>query len=207
MDVEFQSRLNAAWAKFWDLWPLLGKRDANLHKRIRLLEATVAKTLLWCSETWYLTVKQKRKLRTLQRTMLRKIVLVRRGPDEEYVTWIRRATRQAEANAKESGATCWLSTALSNKWKWAGELSRMSLERWASRTTFWRDSKWWSFQPRGGSSYGARPMRARPGYIPRWENELNQFASLQGWTSWQDVAKNVKSWEAAEKDFVELFWR
>ena len=45
-DVEFQARINAAWAKFWVLWPLLGKRDADLKKRFKLLQSTVAMTLL-----------------------------------------------------------------------------------------------------------------------------------------------------------------
>ena len=50
---------------------------------------------------------------------------------------------------------------LAKKWQWGRTLANFSEDRWAARTTFWRDSEWWSYQPRGGSFYGARPIRAR----------------------------------------------
>ena len=206
-DVEFQARINAAWAKFWALWPLLGKRDADLKKRFKLLQSTVAMTLLWCSETWVLTVKQKRHLRAVQRSMLRKLMCVRRRPEEEYVPWIRRATKTAEQEATKCGVKCWLSMHLVNKWRWAGALANMGGERWAARTTFWRDSEWWSYQPRGGSSYGARPFRPRPGNILKWEDEFRKYAAHCSWDFWQKVATREAEWQAHEASFVTYVWR
>ena len=207
VDVEFQSRINAAWAKFWSLWKLLGKRDADLKRRLKLLQTVVAMVLLWCSETWTLTVKQKRKLRSVQRAMLRKVVCTRRWPEEEYVPWIRRATRKSEEVAKQAGVKCWLIMHMQAKWRWAQELATMGSERWAARTTFWRDSAWWAYQPRGGSSYGARPMRARPGNLLRWEDDLRKYAEHCGWSSWQDAAQDKASWEKHEEAFIKYSWR
>eukprot|EP00973_Karenia_brevis_P004165 571263-Karenia_brevis.AAC.1 len=31
---ELQARIAAGWAKFHTLWPILGKRNGNLHKRL-----------------------------------------------------------------------------------------------------------------------------------------------------------------------------
>ena len=206
-DVEYQARINAAWAKFWALWPLLGKRDAPLKKRLELLQSTVAMTLLWCAETWALTVKQKRHLRAVQRSMLRKVMGIRRQPEEEYIQWIRRATKTAEQEARKAGVKCWLSMHLVSKWRWGGTLANFSQDRWAARTTFWRDSEWWSYQPRGGSSYGARPIRARPGNMLRWECDLRKFAAQVGWNFWQIAAKSSVEWQAQEDAFVSHAWR
>ena len=80
---EVQSRLDAGWAKFHALLPLLGKRDASILKRLKLCDATVSKTVLWCSESWSLIVKEKRLLRSTWRKMLRKIIGPRRMQDED----------------------------------------------------------------------------------------------------------------------------
>ena len=37
--TEVQSCMAAAWAKCFSLWPILGKRDGNLEKRLRLFDA------------------------------------------------------------------------------------------------------------------------------------------------------------------------
>ena len=172
-----------------------------------MLQSTVAMSLLWCSETWALTVKQKRHLRAVQRAMLRKMMHIGRRPEEDYLTWIRRATKKAEEEAKKSGVKCWLSMHLESKWRWAGSLANMSAERWAARTTFWRDSDWWSYQPRGSSSYGARPIRSRPGNMLRWEDDLRKYAAQCDLDSWQEAASNEADWKSHEEAFVMYSWR
>jgi hypothetical protein len=53
--VELEHRLNAAWGKFHELWPLLRKRGTCLQRRLRLFQATVSQTALWCAQSWTLT--------------------------------------------------------------------------------------------------------------------------------------------------------
>ena len=43
---EVRSRMAAAWAKFYSLWPVLGKRDGNITKRLRIFDACVTQTAL-----------------------------------------------------------------------------------------------------------------------------------------------------------------
>ena len=68
--AEFQVRLDAGWSKFFSLK--------------RLFNATISKTVLWCAESWKLTVEEKTRLRAMQRSMLRKMVCPNRRPDEDY---------------------------------------------------------------------------------------------------------------------------
>ena len=146
-------------------------------------------------------------MRAVQRHFLRKIAGPRRAPNEEYVDWIRRATKIAVTKAKEAGIECWLTQFLHMKWKWAGKVCNMTEERLAKRATIWRDSEWWKDQPRGATAYGIRPMRARPGNILRWEDELRKFSESQGWDSWQQTALNDRTWTTHADSFVAWAWR
>ena len=192
--MEFQHRLRAAWGKFHELWPLLGKRDASLHKRLRLFDSTVTKAALWCSESWTLTVKEKKQLRTAQRDMLRRFAGPKRKPDETYVDWIQRATHAAECRARNAGSKRWLDLHLNSKWKWAAKLADASHERLARRVTFWRDSAWWSHQERGAAAYGVRPIRAKPGSMLRWEDDMRRFCEKLDSIPWQDLVMDRERW-------------
>eukprot|EP00973_Karenia_brevis_P005588 763181-Karenia_brevis.AAC.1 len=88
---------------------------------------------LWCSESWTLTVAQKKRLRVVQRSMLRAIAGPKRQKDEEYLSWIVRATDLAEARAREAGVQCWLMSHLQSKWKWAGRILQMDSNRLAKK--------------------------------------------------------------------------
>ena len=59
--VEVRARLAAAWAKLHHILPLVGKRDGNIDKRLRLFDMCVSQTLLWCNETWLTTKRQRQK--------------------------------------------------------------------------------------------------------------------------------------------------
>ena len=101
--AELRKRVAAGWGKFHSLWPLLGKRDGDLHKRLQLFDACVSKTVLWCSESWLITQKEKRLLQSTQNIMLRKIVGPRRGQNEDWISWVKRSTRKALTAARASG--------------------------------------------------------------------------------------------------------
>ena len=42
--AEIKARVSAAWGRFYSSWPLLGKRDGNLHQRLQLLDICVTQT-------------------------------------------------------------------------------------------------------------------------------------------------------------------
>ena len=200
-DVEIGSRLAAARAKFAEMKNLLCKKDSNVGKRCLLFEAPVSKTALWCAESWALTVKQKKHIRATQRSMLRTMLGPARMQNEEYIPWIKRATKIAEARAREGGIKCWISTHLQMKWRWASKISNMPDERWAKRTILWRDSVW---QLENGTS-SSRPMRSRSGNMMRWENELRRFAEYRNLGNWQFLSP--EEWSSNEEAFVRYSWR
>ena len=196
-DAEFAARIAAGWAKFHHLLPLFKKRDANLRKRLRLFDTTVSKTVLWGCESWALTAKQKKFLRTTRRLMLRRFAAPRRGQDEDYVSWIKRATRRVEQLSDSAAITCWQSQYLRAKWVWAGRVATMDGSRIAARTTFWRDSEWCVEQGQNRTAW-----RARPGNRRRWEDDLRRFAVWKGWSCWKRFAATA-DWSESIESFVE----
>ena len=131
--AEFNIRMSAAWGKFHQLWPALGKQNASLIKRLKLFDMTVTQTALWCNESWNLTQKEKRRLKTTFHNMIRRIVGVARSPDEPWLDWIKRSTRQACREAKTVGIRFWLQRHIGDKFRWAGHVVRMDPARLATK--------------------------------------------------------------------------
>ena len=77
----------AAWDKFHQVWHLPMRRTTNLVKRIWACEANVTRSVLWCCESstkfahdW---------------VRLRRFAGPRRALDDDYISWLQRATRKA----------------------------------------------------------------------------------------------------------------
>lgn len=189
--AELKCRMAAAWGKFHALWPLLGKRDGNLDRRLRLFDTCVTQTALWCSESWLLTQSEKRMLQTTQHAMLRRIAGPGRMPDETWVDWIKRSTRKSIAAAKSVGIRMWLDAHLKSKWCWAGHVIRMAPGRLACRAVEWRDSRWQAIEYQLPEYLRIR----RPGRKRwfRWEDDLVRYAAHKGWDSWQSAAQQRDS--------------
>ena len=200
--AEVRRRISAAWGKFHSLWPLLGKRDGNLDKRLKLFDSSVTQTALWCCESWLLTQKEKMLLQTTQNTMLRRIAGSRRRPDEEWVDWIKRSTRQAHRAAKDCHIRFWHDAHLQAKWTWAGHVWRMDASRLARRAVEWRDSEWQATEYKLPASLRIRrPARTR---WFRWEDDLRRYAEHCSWQSWQTVAQSTDAWNGHAAPFVQF---
>ena len=125
--AEVKHRIKVAWGKFYQIWPLLRHRASSLKQRIRLFNAVVGRSLLWGSESWTLTVAEKKKLRAVERSMLRRFAGPSRRTGEDWVPWVRRATRVAEEAAKAAGVKSWVHQHLLAKWRWAGHVARKDI--------------------------------------------------------------------------------
>ena len=202
VSTEFEARLRAGWAIFSNLSAILRKKDSSEKKRLQLFQATVAKTVLWCAGSWKLSVAQKRKLRSTQRAMLRRMVGPNRRPEEDYITWVRRATSKAEEKARTAGTPCWVERQLKEKWRWAGKTANMERERWARRTTEWRNNDWWNSQAKRTLSC---PVRSRAGRFHRWEDEFVSFAQHNHWEEdWFHKANDIQFWASKEDEFIKF---
>ena len=198
--AELKARMGAAWGKFRALWPILGKRDGNLLKRLRLFDSCITQTALWCNESWLLTKVEKRLLRSTQNNMLRRIAGPRRKPEEQWVDWVKRSTREARHAAKKAGIRFWVESHLRSKWCWAGHVLRMSGDRLAHRSAIWRDSAWQTTEKDMPAKLRVRrPHRTR---WFRWEDDLRRFADQHVSGSWQEAAQDREAWLKHVSDFI-----
>ena len=162
-------------------------------KRLRLFETCVSRGVLWCCESWLPTQDEKRKLVSVQNDMLRRIVGIRRRPDEDWIPWIIRSTRDAREAAVGASVNLWPEAIMRAKWRWAGHVARMEPSRLCRRTVEWRDSEWCATR----DVVGGRPRRPKRTRWFRWEDDLRSYAPR-----WKDVAQNRDQWKAHESNFL-----
>ena len=200
--AELCARASAAWGKFHQLWPLLGRRDSDVTKRLRLFDMCVGQTALWCNGSWVLTLEEKRRLASTQNYMLRRIAGPNRAPEELWIDWVKRSTRVARKIAIGCCIRAWPHAHILRKWSWAGHVARMETNRLSYRATAWRDAKWAAEDiALFGPSLSTR--RAGRQHWFRWEDDLLKYAEQCGWQDWKSIAANRNDWQA----HAELFWQ
>ena len=72
--TEMISRIAKAWRAFGGVSEYLKLRKASLKARIRLLDSLVTAGLLWGASPWNIGVKDRERLRGVQRSMIRKMI-------------------------------------------------------------------------------------------------------------------------------------
>ena len=76
-----------------------------------------------------MTADRQRQLRVAQRRMLRKIIQTPRTTQEDWITYLKRATTIADNLAAESGVERWVAAQRRRKWRWGGHVLRMQDRR------------------------------------------------------------------------------
>ena len=72
------ARIDSAWKKFRELnGVLVGKQGLSLKQRAKIYQCCVRPVLLYCCETWELTVADEARLRGVERRMIRMMCGVR----------------------------------------------------------------------------------------------------------------------------------
>jgi hypothetical protein len=125
-EKEIKRRIGLAWKRFWSLKFILTDKYQNVSLKTEALEKCVIPVLLYGSQTWSLTSKQRQMLRSCQRRMESKILgdsLKDRKKNEE----IRHKTGMRDV----------LNTADRLKWKWGGHVMRLDHTRWTHRLRMW----------------------------------------------------------------------
>ena len=196
---EVQHRVNAGWKMFHALRSMLLRKASSQRKRLRLFDSTVGSCVLWCAQSWSLRSEEVSLLQKTQRTMLRKVVPFARRDDEDYVEWIRDATRRAERAGRNAGVRMWSESHYHSKWSWAGRVARQPWNIWHRRVALWRDSDWQTTVDELGQWRPFRPSRRR---WTKWEDPLRRFASAEGYSSWSNLAQDRESWRSLTDKFA-----
>jgi hypothetical protein len=196
---EVTNRIAAGWRMFWSMKPLLLNQNVSINRRLRLFNTTVGSCVTWCCESWTPRQDELRKLESARRSMLRKIVGGRRGPQEEWVDWIIRATHKALDWSKRAGVKDWRISHFERKWAWAGHVARKPADTWLYRVTTWRDSAWQRMCEELGHERERRPSRRR--YM-KWEDVLRRYCMDGNLRQWTEIAQERETWRSLADDFI-----
>jgi hypothetical protein len=191
---EITHRIASAWRVFWRLKSLLLNRRASLRRRLRLFDATVGGSVCWCCESWAPKCAELRQVEVVQRSMLRKIVGMRRDTEETWVDWICRTTRKTLAIAVNFGVRNWKNNHLRSKWLWAGHVARSDPRGWLHLASFWRGRSWQIINYDMGSYRLLRPSNSRR---VRWEDPIFQYRK-----DWEALAPDRLEWSTMVDAFV-----
>ena len=204
-DTELKNRIAKAWKKYFVYRSELTCKYYPLGDRMKLFTSVVQPTLLYGCECWTMNRKREEDIRSVQRRMLRSILGNNRKVTyddsgervlEDWVAWIRRATKEAEKSAREYGCPDWVEEITRRKYRWAGHVARREDGRWTREVLDLTLS---------GSRAANRP------HI-RWSDSLNQFfygaaVAAVGFGSWTQKAQNREEWQHAEEDYVRFCMR
>ena len=187
-EVEIANRLAAGWAAFTKHKSELCCKHYCLRDRVRLFDATVSPAVLYGCTTWALTERLQNKLQVTRRRMLRYVLRVFRckvdGDDEEWVSYMQRATRKIERLTLELGMKDWVEIHRRRKWQFAGKLARQTDSRWSHLLLDWK------------LNLGHGRSRGHP--CTRWADPLESFAG----GAWIDIAADSDHWDFLEEGFV-----
>ena len=143
-----------------------------------------------------LTKQQRSQLEAVRRDMLRRFAAKRKRPEEDWIHWVRRVTKEAETAAKHANLQSWVEQHFRKKFRWAGRSSQMDKHRWPQRLCKWRDRAW-QLDANQGPLNSYRPRRGRGRPPKRWEDVFVDYAAAKFLGPWQGI-----DWESQEEDFL-----
>ena len=218
-EKELSHRISAAWAAFSSHKVELTNKRYPLRHRLRLFNATVGATVLYACECWTLRLDQQRRLRKVQRCMLRMVIGAKRrilkefegassesvseeaGEDDDgdeallepWPDFLTRTARLAEEKLEDAGQAEWLELWRRRQWKWAARLVVSEQHIWACKTLLW--------DPVVHSRRPASRAQSRP--RKRWSSDFCQFLEHEGVTTpWDQYVKDPQAWLSMEDSFV-----
>ncbi|KAJ8727801.1 hypothetical protein PYW08_016186 [Mythimna loreyi] len=124
-EKEIDRRIQNAWKSYWSM-KMLMKGDLPFSLKRKLIDMCILPILTYSAQTWSLTELQKFRLGVCQRAMERSMLGVKRT-DRIRNDVLRSMTGIIDVGKKAARL----------KWDWAGHVSRMQGDRWASIAMQW----------------------------------------------------------------------
>jgi hypothetical protein len=199
--TDLEARLQKAEKAKWELREWWNNKRLPLKFRYKFLMHAMQGTWGWLAGTWTITKTMARELRRSQNHSTRQVARIFRWWNREnWKEYWTRTSRAGEMLRMETDTRRWDHKALGDTWTWAGHVSRLPLDRWAARVTFWRGS-FWRRHRRDPQGRLGRPRRGRR---KRWDEELERFCQAKWGWPWDICARSMETaeWNEFKDDFA-----
>ena len=184
--TELDNRLRGAWAAFTKFKCVFKSRAYTFRLKAKLFESTVSPVLLYSSASWTLTQDMESKILTTQRRMLRTMLGKKRLPTEDWVTYVKRTTEEAESMMRSCGYHNWIEQSPRKKLRFAVKTASVDDNRWSKRLLDWKPFFRCSPRRRAGHPYR------------RWEDPIIEIAG----GDWPAAAADMCFWHLLETGYM-----
>ena len=183
--AELRNRLKNAWAAFSKYRTVFHSTAYPFLAKAKLFEHCVTPVALYGSACWTLTKDMEHLLASTRRRMLRSMLCKHRRPDEDWIDFVRRATKESEASAQSGGARDWVILCSERKRSFAGKTARCNIGKWSTRLLNWKP---W---------FRTVPFRLVGRPHTRWDGCFEKLAG----GNWTEHAQDEGTWMALASHF------
>ena len=193
-----------SWAKRRDLL-----RNRFLPERLRvekLYETVFASATFGCGG-WSLSSRLRRSLQALEGLYLRRLLAIRREPDQPWKDHVRQVARDVKRLKARYQVTPLWQMVVQRSHAFLGHVARAVLDRrptLLSEALVFRDCQWW--RARQALMVGRRHGKGEAvhaknqGYKVPWERMVERHHGAD----WRELAGDRRGWFAARKDFAKF---
>ena len=186
--------------KFWGIVHILTSR-APLGKRMTLLNKVVFGAMRWTIGAIFPTVQAQQMLNFFQVNCVRRMMGVKRGPQELWVDFEARSLRAARVMVHRVDAQRWGDVHVDAYWDFLGHRTREGVRECPSISGLlsrYRGLDWW--QEQQTLSGGARHRR----HYLHLMNCERRVAKTVGTAAWRDIAQDRSRWQAHKGKWGEM---
>lgn len=170
--TEIMARISASNRCYFGMLRHFKSKLLSRGTKCRLYKTLIRPVLTYGSETWTITKQGENKLRSHERSILRRIF----GPVYENGTWRRRRNDELYDCYKEDDVVKFIKLC---RLRWAGHVMRLDETDPARKACC--------------SEPGGRRARGRPRL--RWSDEVGEDAARVGCRNWRSTAKSREEWQ------------
>ena len=197
LEVSFRKR--CAWSAFHKHRKTLLNHDISLALRLKLFDAVVTPSALFCIHVLPLTKSQRSSIGACQRRMIRSICGWRRIADEDWSETMRRMKHRVQIGMQLHYVRGWEEQILRSQWSYAVYLSQ------CQQTTPWCVTTHWNISHQYDPHLPHQPRRLPGRPRKRWDDDLRHFvhAKFNSRGSWLwSASVNYSEFKASADEFV-----
>jgi hypothetical protein len=200
-NVEFSNRCDKAWAAYWASKEIFRRFEANRFKRMQMLERFVGPSLLWCAGSWKLTKQQRRKLNSIQRQMVMKMLNFKSRPGETTEEIMKRLNSKVTDVIIDSNIPTFRDLYCRSYFRWAGSL--FSILNYDPNRITYHILRYKDLASLRDYAARHRGRQGHVGSINAWRFETFIFRYFEDRDlDWRRCASDEACWAEHQDDFV-----
>ena len=209
-DEAIRARMTRALRAFQNWSPLLTNKAIPVVARVAAFLTSVLSSFCWQAQNWTPTKKQYNYIGSWFARLGSSMTRVRRCPEEPMDSWWRRLHRDGKRFWTKHHVDV-ISVVKVTKFRFAGHVARLPVDRHVHRVLKVRHLAWWKAQQaKIHTTHGPRPHVCRFNALHRWEGPLEAHFGVVTESQpgtlvvWMQTGQNRDDWKAAMTRYLNV---